>query len=153
MAVSWTTWDGQPVAGFDGFDPMPVTLSIPGGATTSLAQLVQASLFTDARADDSDTLPVGETDRRGWWADAFADGDNFGSLIWLHMRKGLSARVVEDIRQAAADALVWLVDDGIAAAVDVTAERSGGTLALGVVVTAPDGTTDEYRYRGLWEGV
>ena len=41
-----------------------------------LETLVLQILFTDARADESDVLPDGTNDRRGWPGDTFADEPN-----------------------------------------------------------------------------
>lgn len=37
----------------------------------SIETAVIISLFTDRRAQPSDLIPDGSTDRRGWWADSF----------------------------------------------------------------------------------
>jgi len=55
------------------------------------------------------------------------------------------------VRQYAEEALVWMVDAGIAARVDVTAERQDlGRVALKVVVSKTDGTKEAVAYPDLW---
>jgi phage gp46-like protein len=93
----------------------------------TLATCVVLSLFTDARAGRDDTLPLNETDRRGWVGDEFMPaldaataGDRWGSLLWLYYTGKTTPEVLEQARFAAADALAWLVTVGIASRVDVT---------------------------------
>lgn len=101
------------------------------------------SLFTDARADPDDVLPQPGADRRGWWGDAYAPiaGDIIGSKLWLLSRAVASDQTLALAQEYAQAALVWLVDDGVAASVTVTASFPGplGWIALNVVVTRPTG--------------
>lgn len=91
------------------------------------------SLFSDARAADDEQLPEAGGDRRGWWGDAFArdarpdagtarDANRIGSLLWLLSRSKITARTLAQAQQACAEALAWLVRDGIASAVRVVVE-------------------------------
>lgn len=124
-------------------------LAIDDGLETA----VLVSLFTDRRAEASDRLPDGETSRRGSWVDAFptAPNDYLGSRLWLLAREKQLPEVLERAREYAADALRWLVDDKIAAAVNVTAEvvRSG-VLGLRVEIRKPTGDVVNYRYETAW---
>lgn len=75
------------------------------------------SLYTDRR--DSARA---EGDRGGWWGTQLDDaGDEWGSLLWT-LR---NAHPIEDTRgkaeRYASDALTWLITDGIAQSVKVTA--------------------------------
>ena len=79
-----------------------------------LATAVLLSLFTDALAGEGDVVPDGSTDRRGWWGNTV-----LGSRLWLYDRAKQTGEVLDGIRAAIADALAWLISDGIAAAVDV----------------------------------
>ncbi len=123
-----------------------------------LGEYVMASLLTDRRAEPGDLLPGGDTDRRGWWADAYTDnpGDLFGSRLWLLHAAPLTDENLRKAEQYASEALAWMVKDGLAGAVAVVAERYGTdtgeqALALGVTVTRPDGSREEFRYTDLWE--
>ena len=116
-----------------------------------LRTAVIVSLFTDARAHDDDALPDG-ADRRGWWGDAVADvaGDRTGSRLWLFRRAKNLRTVIEDFRQAVAEALAWLVEDGIARSVEVTAEaRDRQTLAFAVEIRRRDGAAERHDF--VWE--
>ncbi|EGJ50258.1 phage GP46 family protein [Desulfocurvibacter africanus] len=100
------------------------------------------SLFTDARCD-ADELPEGETDSRGWWGDGLDGLDGTpvrrGSKLWLLGREKQVERTRQRAEEYAAAALQWLVTDGHAKAVAVSASWEGrGLLLLRVAVTLPD---------------
>ncbi|MBI1408113.1 MAG: hypothetical protein GC145_18530 [Caulobacter sp.] len=111
------------------------------------------SLFTDRRATADDVLPEPGADRRGWWADVAppVEGDLIGSRHWLSHR---GKRRPEDIRLArdrAAEALAWMIADGVASAVTVEAEALGDAgIALSVAITRPEGPTRQ-TFDFLWE--
>jgi len=102
----------------------------------TLSTAVIISLFTDRRAGRDDVLPLNQTNRRGWVGDEFmGDGfdtrtDAWGSMLWLCYVTKLTADVLERARFAAQEALAWMVRDGIASRVDVTAEWVGERLAV-----------------------
>lgn len=86
-----------------------------------LETAVILSLFTDAQARDDDALPVGQTDRRGWWADVYTDhsGDRFGSRFWLLLPSKQLHQALVEARDFAEEALAWMVEDGVALRVAV----------------------------------
>lgn len=104
----------------------------------TLATAVIISLFTDARAGVDDTLPWGSTDRRGWVGDAYAEGldrrDPWGSTLWLLYTSKRTVNLLERARFAAQEALAWMVRDGLASRVAVTAEWRGDVLAVRPVI-------------------
>jgi len=125
------------------------------------------SLFSDARAPVGADLPEHGDDRRGWWGDAFAapnqfsgagnarDADALGSALWLLRRAKSLPAVVEQARLAAIAALGWLVRDGVARTVEVTAEAltSAGLrsmLAIGVTIDRPEGPGRQ-RFDFTWD--
>lgn len=145
-------------------DLRTVFIDMDRGADLALEQFALATddgietavihaLFTDARADDGDLLPDGQTDRRGWWGDGYptVEGDRYGSKLWLLGRsKQLSATLVQ-ARQYAEEALAHLVDDGVAGRVEVEASiPRDAVLGLTVQIYRPDGTVARYRYETLW---
>lgn len=144
--------------------PAPLEVSCPDCgmeagdlvAEDSLRTAVILSLFLDRRANDDDILPNDSDDRRGWWADTVApmtdygigggsaSRDHIGSRLWLLSREKQLAGVLERARHYAEEALTWLVEDGVATAVQVTATNPRqGWLVLEVTVTLSD--TSEYR--------
>lgn len=130
-----------------------------------LETAVIISLFCDARADASDVLPDLESGRRGWWGDLFADAENdhTGSKLWLLWREKRTQETLERARQYASEALAWMIEDGIAASIDIAAsflslaELTGsGTnpheyaLVIEATITKPDGTREAFRYAYQW---
>ncbi len=125
-----------------------------GGA---LEAAVWVSLFTDLLADAGDMTPDLGADRRGWWSDAPLPADHrMGSLIWLHMREKKSEKVRASIENEATAALQWLIDDGLATAVDVTAawiDAPRDALRLVVVLTEPNGVRRDWKTDLVWGGI
>lgn len=127
-------WNG--VAGAD--------IAVAGGDLVTddgLRTAIYISLFTDRVANDDDPLPAG-ADRRGWWGDALAatPGDRIGSRLWLLRREKQLVSVLRRAETYAAEALAWLLEDRIAATVDVVATNpASGVLALAVTITRPTG--------------
>ena len=103
------------------------------------------SLFTDRRAE-ADDLPAGATDRRGSWGDAL-DGIERGSHLWLLEREKETPDVPVRAEAFARQALAWMVDDGILAAVAVMAEWvRDGFLGITVNSTLPSGESREFTF-------
>lgn len=121
-----------------------------------LAAAVIVSLFTDARALPDDILPDGSGDRRGWWGDTRppVSGDAIGSRLWLLAREKQLSSVLARAKTYAEEALAWLIEDGVAAKVQVETswlkDRSGW-LAIAVSVERPDKTM--VRFEHLWRTV
>lgn len=121
----------------------------------SVAALVLISLFTDVRADDSDTLPDGTNDQRGWPGDTFYD-EPWGSKLWLLYREKLTDDVRNRAVKYAENALAWMmVDSGngkMAKSVTVVGSIPRlMTLALTITVTKPDGTELSLTVAKRWE--
>lgn len=138
----------------------PLTVVIDGrtvplglDSTEPLVRAVIISLFTWRRANPDDELPGSV--RMGWWGDSFATvaNDRIGSRLWLLSRAKLLPETVARAREYAEEAVRWLIDDGIAARVEVEAERHGlSTLALGVRITKADGKVPlDLRFTNVWE--
>lgn len=115
-------------------------------AEESLATAILLSLMCDRLAQPHE-VDAG-TDRRGWWADTYTEpeGDRFGSRLWLLARSKQLTATVQSAIAYAREALQWLVDDGLATAVDVLGfvPRSGW-LVLQVAVTL-NGSSRRYRF-------
>lgn len=114
------------------------------------------SLFTDARAKADDPLPApGDTDRRGCWGDAFPaavtgavpEQDRIGSRLWLLERELQTPETLARARLYAAEALAWMVSDGICRAVEVDASfPQPGWLQIDIDVERLDGS----RFAAAW---
>lgn len=128
--------------------------TIPLGLDSAepLVRAVIVSLFTWRRANPDDDLP-GDL-KQGWWGDSFPPvaNDRIGSRLWLLSRSKMLPETVIRAREYAEEALAWLVEDGVAARVDVVAERQGlGTLALGCRIYKSDGSTPtDIRFTDAW---
>lgn len=119
-----------------------------------LSTAVMLSLFSDRRANEDDKIPDG-IDPRGWWADAM-DGQLIGSRLWLLERARSLPETFALAKEYAEEALQWLIDDGIAAKVEVAAVPMRGTdcdcvLSLRIQITKPDGKSLGWKYRYAWD--
>jgi len=124
-------------------------------AEAGLKTAVIISLFTDRQAETGDVLPDESTNRRGHWGDAMAtvDGDRIGSRLWLLDREKQTSETRNRAREYAIEALQWLIDDGVAATVDVAAAwLNTGELGLSIDIMRPDGTGESYRFEQAWNG-
>ncbi len=125
------------------------------GVDGTVSALVLISLFTDARAEDSDTLPDQSGDLRGWPGDTFYDAP-WGSKLWLLYREKLTTDVRNRAVKYAEDALAWMLQDQgdgpLAQKVSVTGSIPRfQTLALNVVITKPSGDSVSLTVSKLWE--
>ncbi len=128
--------------------------SLPIASHSPLVRAVIISLFTWRRANTDDTLPDTSGNLMGWWGDTFATvaNDRIGSRLWLLIRAKLTDETVSLAKTYAQEALEWLVQDGVAARVDVEAERVGVD-SLGIVcrVYKEDGKKlIDIRFNDLW---
>lgn len=120
----------------------------------TLKTAVILSLFIDRRAEDADELPDNTGDRRGWWADTYADefDDRVSSRLWLLSREKQLPRVPVRAVEYAEEALAWMLDDGVIQSLDVEAEWvRRGLLGLRVRLYKPDAPAIEYKFAYLWE--
>lgn len=128
-----------------------VLLKDDDGLTTS----VILSLFTDAEARIDDTLPdENSSDRRGFWADQYPpeDGDKIGSRLWLNDAAKQLQSVLRRDERYAAEALQWMVDDGVADSIDVVATNPRqGIRALTISIRRANGTTARFQFQSLWD--
>lgn len=122
-----------------------------GGLQTS----VILSLFCDRPAEPGDVLPDGETDKRGWWADAFpvVPGDRFGSRLWLLARSKHEVTVLTRAQTYALEALQWLTDDKVAQTITASAAfftdgRQGYVLTIAIV--KPNGNLANFKFDRTW---
>lgn len=120
---------------------------------SGLETAVILSLFTDARARDGDILPPGQTDRRGWWGDAYSPvpGDRFGSRLWLLSASKQLQKTLVLAKQYAEEALAWMVEDAVAKKVDVdTFIVRDEVMGMTVRIYRPDGSIVPIRFESLW---
>lgn len=112
---------------------------------------VLLSLFSDRRAEQDDVLPDESASRRGWWGDAL-NARRLGSRLWLLGREKQLREVVVRAREYAEEALAWLVEEGIAKRVVVTAEIvQTGWIGLSIRVERERAAPASYRYQFAWQ--
>jgi phage gp46-like protein len=137
---------------------MPLSLVIDGVAakasdvTEDLPRAVIISLFTWRRANPDDELP--STNKFGWWGDTYPQiqSDRIGSRLWLLSRAKLTAENVLRAKEYAEESLEWLIDDGVAASVQVQSERQElDRLALGIKIIRGDGSSLNIRFSNVWD--
>ena len=119
-----------------------------------LAKNVLNSLFSWRRADPSDAVQA--EDSEGWWGDTYADvpGDEFGSRLWELLRQKVTAQTLRQAEEYAREALQYLIDDGVARSVSVSAESTEpGRVDLLVVLYKPDQSQIAIRFQNVWESV
>lgn len=119
----------------------------------SVGTLVIISLFTDRRALDSDVLPDGGTDRRGWWGDSYQQ-NLIGSRLWLLSREKQMSSVLHRAKFYAEEALAWMTEDGhIRGAVVSATSPADGFLLLNVQLTLPDGSVLPLEFKTFLSGI
>lgn len=82
---------------------------------------------------------------------ACCSDDRIGSRLYLLKRRKLTNKTPQDAREYMQQALAWMTDDGVAARVDVTAERTGiDMLAAGITIYQRDGTIHNITFDDIW---
>ena len=128
-----------------------ITMGFENGDLTGddgLETAVLISLFTDQRVAESE-LPPGDTEKRGWWGDLFAEntGDKIGSKLWLLDRSKREQSTEAAAEARVKQALKWMIDDGEAKKVTaVAAFDSLGRLQIKIEITRPQGDKDKFSF-------
>ncbi|MBF0168804.1 MAG: phage GP46 family protein [Alphaproteobacteria bacterium] len=106
----------------------------------TLRPWITASLFTDIRPANDDTLPADGTDKRGFWADV-----KLGSKLWLLWREKQTEETRLRAEQYAREALAWLIGKGIAKTVTVHCTWVAmGVLGFDIVITRASNVPERY---------
>lgn len=109
---------------------------------------VLISLFSDAEAGPDDVVPDGSGDPRGWW------GGAIGSKLWLRARSKATSTILALVKSDIMQALQWLIDDDVVAAIDVTTEFTRpSVLGAQIVLRRRDGARAALSFSRLWETV
>lgn len=113
------------------------------------------SLFTDRLASPDFVPPDRTGDRRGWWADTF-EKSLIGSRLWQLDRAKISNRgaTLAQAKGYCDEALAWMIEDGVAAQVNVQTGFIAPT-AIGIVVQIiqPDGRQQVFNFKWAWDGI
>jgi phage gp46-like protein len=112
------------------------------------------SLFSDRLATPDFAPTDGTTDRRGWWADTYIDAP-LGSNLWQLDRAKSTRATLGLARNYALGCLKWLIDDGIAARVDVNTAwlKAPTMLGIAVAITRPNGSQTRFMFGWVWDGL
>ncbi|MGP3594303.1 phage GP46 family protein [Vagococcus sp. WN89Y] len=114
-----------------------------------LQTAILISLFTDRLARSDDDYDNG--DRRGWWGDTDVDY-NIGSRLWLLNRQRLSYAVAQRAEDYAAEALQWLIDDGVVEAISAEARIVyPSRLYLTITYQKPGQNKATMKFYWVWE--
>lgn len=116
----------------------------------SLEGSVALSLDVKALEDDvlNDSVAHVEKYSAGWWANSFEESQ-IGSALWSVKKRGKD--YLENVKQLAQKALSWLVSDGVATKVDVSAKDVDGGCEIGVIMARPTGKPEEIVFQKNWE--
>lgn len=117
---------------------------------------VLVSLFTNRRAAASDALPAGQLDPQGWWGDVRpqVEGDLIGSRLWLLAREKQTQDVLTRGRTYVLEALQWMLDDGLASAIDVaTSWIRPGTMGIAIAITRPTKDLVHFKFEHTWSAL
>lgn len=114
-------------------------------ADDTLASAVLVSLLADRLAEAHEVAPG--QDRRGWWADSYADNQHkTGSRLWLLDREKQLPSVVQRCKRYCEEALGWCIEDGLASSIVVTVftPRIGWLVAM--IKFMVNGQARNYRF-------
>jgi phage gp46-like protein len=145
LALSWSNKTGDA-------DLSLIDLDL--ASERGLQTAVMLSLFTDRRAETDDQPPSGDArDRRGWWADQFADieGDLIGSRLWLLDRSKRINETALRAKEYANESLAWMLEDRVVSGVNVTVETSEAMLLFVVELQRPGRDAVSFRFAHTWE--
>lgn len=114
-----------------------------------LETAVIISLFTDRIANHDDVLPSGD-DPRGWVGD-LDQPVKIGSRLWLLERAKLSLQTGAIAKSMAAEALQWLIDDGVVARFEINTEvLLPNRLNMQIIAYRHDGSRQALNFSNTW---
>lgn len=117
-----------------------------------LTTAILISLFTDRIAASDDAIPDGTNDPRGWWGDDAALP--IGSRLWLLNRAKQTTDTLSLAQGYIAEALQWLIDDGVVASFDIVTEWTrSGMLGAQVVAYEKSGTVVALNSSAVWGAI
>ena len=120
--------------------------------TDSLYNAVAISIGTYARKRDLKlNSAVLDPQIGGWWADALDPLGTLGGYLYEACPGQLTDATISKLKDIVAEALEWMIEDGVAKTVDceVVAEEND-IVAVTVAIEKPDGATDNYKYELNW---
>lgn len=118
-----------------------------------LETAVIISLFSDAAAKPDDVIPDGSEDPRGWWGDVDPKY-RLGSRLWMLYRAKKLHDTLARAKDYTAEALKWMLDDGVVVRFDITTEWTR-RMMLGILVVAfkRDGSSVAMNFSWAWDQI
>lgn len=118
----------------------------------SLQMSVILSIATWCRNDSFEGAAILEPSIGGWWADALNEIP-LGSRLWTLFREKLNEVTLDNAKALVKDALKWMVDDGVAKEVNVSADygKDRNTAVFVIDIVKPSGETEQFKYESNWE--
>src|SRR3990167_11218221 len=116
-----------------------------------LETAVAISLFSDRRVSD-EQLPDFETDKRGYWGDAFpeVDKDKIGSRLWTMDRSKVLTETPRRSEELCKEALEWMKEDGIAGEITINSEYNESKhMTTEIQISRTEG--EVIRFEVLWD--
>lgn len=126
------------------------------GVDRGLVTAALLSLLLDRRAQPDDAPPSGDpNDRRGWWADEFADieGDLIGSRMWLLDRSVNDSETARKAEEFVREALQWMLDDRVVASIDVAITTTADRMLITVTLHRPGKDPVSFRFAHVWDAI
>lgn len=118
-----------------------------------LETAILLSLFTYRRAEEDDTVPD-TVNRLGFWGDSYPDvpGDKTGSRVWLLAGQNTTPENMDLANNLVAEALQWLIDDGVAESVEPVVTKVGlDQIRVSMWIKRP--TDLAPKFYSIWEGL
>jgi phage gp46-like protein len=147
MSDNLTTW--VPALGRGDWLLSGAQLAAGGDLQTAIL----ISIFSDRAANPDDVIPDGSGDPRGWVGDLDQDYP-IGSRLWLLSRAKQTGETLARAQDYIAEALQWLIDDGVVAKFDILVEWTRASqLGANVIAYKTDGTNTALNFLSVWKGI
>lgn len=136
-------------------DRQDFDLEFQGGdlvLSDSLQMSVILSIATYCRNDSFDGSARLDPSIGGWWADAINELP-LGSRLWTLFREKLDDVTLGNATKIVKECLQWMIDDGVANDVTVSAERGNdrNTARFTIAILKPNGDSEQFKYEANWE--
>jgi phage gp46-like protein len=117
-----------------------------------LTTAILISIFTDRIAATDDVIPDGTNNPRGWWGDDPAH--LIGSRLWLLDRSKQMTETLARAQGYIAEAIQWLIDDGVVAKFDIVTEWTrSGMIGAQIVAYEQSGAVIALNSSSVWSGL
>lgn len=122
-------------------------------STNSLDTAVLMSLYTDARASNSEVPEIQR--RRGWWGNIVSNYPDYqiGSKLWLLYQARLNQNTLNLVKTYIYNCLSWMIDDGYITNIGIDTEATSNEgILVGIVLSISQNIVYNNSFQ-LWVGV